>query len=1160
MNSQYALIAGQWPELHEEALKVEQFARSDPRTACFYGRRTIELLVEWVYENDSQLQRPWGEPNLSQMMHAYEFRYLVGEQTLGRFQLIKNRGNEAVHRAEPMGVAASVLVASELFHVLRWLALTYGRNRETARAARFNKALLPYPQHGTTAANQTREQLQELASQLAERDRQLREAREENEASRQELERLRKEISAQRKANEADTKPEPDLSEFDTRRSYIDFYLEEAGWVHGQSCTHEHEVQGMPNATGTGFVDYVLWGNDGKPLALVEAKRSSRDSMEGQRQAELYANCLEQRYGQRPLIFLSNGYRHRLWDDLRYPPREVQGFYKKDELETLIRRREIRQPLAQATLSNTIAGRYYQQRAIRAICESLEQGHLKALLVQATGTGKTRTAISLTDVLTRCNWVKRVLFLADRTSLVLQAERAFRRFLPDCSPVNLVTNKGGEGRVFLSTYPTMMNLIDAEDANGVKRFGVGHFDLVIIDEAHRSVYQKYGAIFAYFDSLLSGLTATPREEIDRNTYELFDRAIGLPTDEYGLDQAIADRFLVPFRPISVSLRFPREGISYNDLSDEEKAQWDLLDWEENVLGTGRVDSGAINNWLFNDDTVDKGLEVLMTQGCQEASGDRLGKSVIFARNHKHAEFIRERFDYNYPHLAGKAARVIDNQVKYAQSLIDEFADSDSDLRIAISVDMLDTGIDIPEIVNLVFFKPVRSRTKFWQMVGRGTRTCKDLFGPGRDKECFWIFDLCQNLEFFLGQGGADSTSAPETLSTRLFRSRLALIEVIDNKVGHKVDQKTLQAGIGMAITAAEGEPDGSETALRLHRHTLAELLRCHVAACPADNFLVRPHLQLVERFRNGEYWASLSPDDHQDLAATLAPLPSAYAEQQGDTDADARRFDLLLYNLQLTLLRTEPRYNRLQKQLRDLAAQLEARPNIPQVAAELELIRDLLRDEWWQDVTVPMLEEVRRRLRALMGLIEPISRDPLYTNFTDELGVMRELDAAALLTRDEFQHFRLRAKDFLKAHEDHLTMQRLRRNQPLTPADLDELQRLLLSHGVGTEQAIQRAAEECNGFGLFIRSLVGLDRNAAKELFAAFLADGTHTATQIRFINEILDELTSRGVMDPARLYDPPFSDLAPTGPEGLFSEAEVNNICHLLDLIKTRAVAVQAA
>ena len=1145
MSSQYALIASQWPELHAEAVRVEQCALSDPRTACFYARRTIELLVEWVYENDAQLQRPFGYGSLADLIFAPDFRDIAGEE-IRRFRLLKDLGNKAVHRVEPIRVGDAVLAATELFQVLRWLVRTYGLNREAVLGLSFDRALLPNPQASQAAAVQTREQLEALAEQLAERDRQLRDQRLATLASQEELDRLRQEITALRKANQAAAQPEPDLSEFDTRRGYIDHYLEEAGWVHGQSCTHEHEVQGMPNTTGTGYVDYVLWGDDGKPLALVEAKRSSRDPMEGQRQAELYANCLEQRYGQRPLIFLSNGYRHRIWDDLRYPPREVQGFYKKDELETLIRRREIRQPLAQATLSNSIAGRYYQQRAIRAICESLEQGLLKALLVQATGTGKTRTAISLTDVLTRCNWAKRVLFLADRTSLVLQAERAFRRFLPDCSPVNLVTNKGGEGRVFLSTYPTMMNLIDAEDSHGVKRFGVGHFDLVIIDEAHRSVYQKYGAIFAYFDSLLSGLTATPREEIDRNTYELFDREIGLPTDEYGLDQAVADGFLVPFKPISVPLRFPREGISYADLSDDDKAQWDLLDWEESVQNTGRVDSGAVNAWLFNADTVDKGLEVLMTKGCLDAAGDRLGKSVIFARNHKHAEFIRERFDHHYPHLAGKAARVIDNQVKYAQSLIDEFANPGSDLCIAISVDMLDTGIDIPEIVNLVFFKPVRSRTKFWQMVGRGTRTCKDLFGPGQDKECFWIFDLCQNLEFFLGEGGAESTAAPETLSTRLFRSRLALIATID--------EKALPSGPGLAIPGQSKLPGHPDNALLLHRQTLAELLRCHVAACPAGNFVVRPHLQLVERFRQNESWDSLTTDDHEALSTTLAPLPSAYAEQQGDTDADARRFDLLLYTLQLTLLRKEPRFARLQKQLRDLAAQLEARANIPQVAAELELIRDLTTDEWWQDVTVPMLEEVRGRLRSLIGLIESTAQGVLYTNFTDELGELIEVDPARLLTRDELQQFRLRARDFLRAHEDHLTMQRLRRNQPLTQADLDELQCFLLSHGVGSEHAIQRAAEESNGLGLFIRSLVGLDRNSAKELFAEFLAEGTHTATQIRFINEIIDELTSRGVMDPVRLYDPPFSDLAPMGPEGLFSSKEAGEIFNLLSLIQARA------
>ena len=1136
-SSQYALIASQWPELHLEAQKVEQFALSDPRTACFYARRTIELLVEWVYDNDGQLERPMTAQTLADLMYARVFCDLAGDQ-MRRFRLLKDLGNKAVHRSDPIRPGDAVLAARELFQVLRWLALTYGRDPQRVRGISFNADLLPSRDASTAQQAQSREQLRVLADQLAERDQQLRDQRLATLASQEELDRLRKEITALRKANEAAAQPETDLSEFETRSAYIDHYLEEAGWVHGQSCTHEHEVQGMPNATGQGFVDYVLWGDDGKPLGLVEAKRTSRDPREGERQAELYANCLEQRYGQRPLIFLSNGYRHRLWDDLRYPPRGVQGFYKKDELETLIRRREIRQTLSQATISTAIAGRYYQQRAIRAICESLEHGRLKALLVQATGTGKTRTAISLTDLLTRCNWVKRVLFLADRTSLVLQAERAFRRFLPDCSPVNLVTNKGGEGRVFLSTYPTMMNLIDAENAHGVKRFGVGHFDLVIIDEAHRSVYQKYGAIFAYFDSLLAGLTATPREEIDRNTYELFDREIGLPTDEYGLDQAVADRFLVPFRPISVPLRFPREGISYAALSDDDKAQWELLDWEENVQNAGQVDSGAINAWLFNADTVDKGLEVLMTKGCLEAGGDRIGKSVIFARNHKHAEFIRERFDHSYPHLAGKAARVIDNQVKYAQSLIDEFADPGSELRIAISVDMLDTGIDIPEIVNLVFFKPVRSRTKFWQMVGRGTRTCKDLFGPGRDKECFWIFDVCQNLEFFLGQGGAEATSAPESLSTRLFRSRLALIEVIDQK-----------------LPASD-----SENPLLLHRHTLARLLRCHVAACPADNFLVRPHLELLECFSRPEAWNQLSPDDHQALKSTLAPLPSAHAEQQGDTDADARRFDLLLYNLQLALLRGEPRFLRLQLQLRELAGQLEARPNIPQVAAELELIRDLLRDEWWQDVTVPMLEEARRRLRGLMGLIETISREPLYTNFADELGELRELDAAALLSHDQFQQFRLRAREFLRAHDDHLTMQRLRRNQPLTSADLNELEQFLISHGIGDQQAIARAREECNGFGVFIRSLVGLDRNAAKELFADYLAEGTHTATQIRFINEIIDELTSRGAMDPARLYDPPFSDLAPSGPEGLFSDAEAEELFDLLQLINDRARPLLAA
>jgi type I restriction enzyme R subunit len=682
----------------------------------------------------------------------------------------------------------------------------------------------------------------------------------------------------------------------------------------------------------------------------------------------------------------------------------------------------------------------------------------------------------------------------------------------------------------------MMNLIDAEDSAGQRRFGVGHFDLVVIDEAHRSVYQKYGAIFSYFDSLLVGLTATPRDEIDRNTYGLFDLELGMPTDEYGLDQAVEDRFLVPFEPISVPLQFPIQGIHYDDLSEAEKAQWDLLDWEEGVFDGDRVEPGAVNQWLFNANTVDQALEVLMTRGQRAADTDRIGKTILFARNHLHAVFIQDRFDHHYPHLAGKTARVIDNKIAYAQTLIDEFSDPAIPLDIAISVDMLDTGIDVPEIVNLVFFKPVRSRTKFWQMVGRGTRLCPDLFGPDQPKQNFLIFDCCQNLEFFLGGGGGQAPAAPESLSTRLFKARLALIAALD-----------------------QPEP-AADAELAAHRERLVEQLQRQVAGCPADNFMVRPQLELVERFSQPGAWQALSDDDHALLASTLAPLPSTHATQSGDTDPAARQFDLLLYRLQLARLRQEPAFNRYKEQLEAIASLLEERHAIPMVAAQLDLIQDLLQPEWWQDVAVAMLEEVRSRLRNLVGLIEKQVRQPVYVDFEDQLGELQRFDFTRFLTSDEFTQFRLKARDFLRQHSDHLAVQRLRRSQPLTPTDLEELETFLLGHGIGSVAVLEKAKQESKGLGLFIRELVGLDRGVAKELFADFLAEGTHTSAQIQYINEIINELTSRGVMDPSRLYATPYNDFAPTGPEGLFSESEVTRICALLTFIRERAEIPMAA
>jgi uncharacterized protein with ParB-like and HNH nuclease domain/superfamily II DNA or RNA helicase len=469
-------------------------------------------------------------------------------------------------------------------------------------------------------------------------------------------------------------------------------------------------------------------------------------------------------------------YEHWIWDDRFYPPRPVQGFYKKAELQMLIQRRGTRKKLANAPINGGIVERYYQTRAIRRVGESFDRDRdRKALLVMATGSGKTRTVVALCDALMRANWAKRILFLADRVALVNQAVGVFKAFLPDASPVNLVTEKQGEGRVFVSTYPTMMGLIE-DSAGGQRRFGTGHFDLIIIDEAHRSVFQKYRAIFDYFDSLLVGLTATPKEQVDRNTYSLFELEDGVPTDEYGLERAVKDCFLVPLKAVSVPLKFQREGIKYDDLPDDEKEQWEALDWsEEGGESPKHVEAEAVNKWLFNKDTVDKVLEHLMTRGQKVDGGDKLGKTIIFAKNHDHAEYIAARFNANYPKYAGAFARVIDFEVTYAQSLIDAFANSKKLPQIAISVDMLDTGIDVPEVVNLVFFKIVRSKTKFWQMVGRGTRLCKDLFGPGNDKEYFYIFDYCQNLEFFKTNPEATDGTAGVSLGARLFRARLELI-------------------------------------------------------------------------------------------------------------------------------------------------------------------------------------------------------------------------------------------------------------------------------------------------------------------------------------------------------------------------------------------------
>lgn len=1127
----------EWVLLLDSASKAEELANTDARASCFYARRTLELAVAWLYKHDRSLRLPYQD-NLSALIHEPTFRQTVGDALFTKARLIKDLGNMAVHSSKKMVPLDAINTTRELFHVCYWLARTYGRTQRPDPGLRFEMGKLPA---ASAAPQQTTEQLQKLEANLQAKDEHLSAVLADKAALNDELKKLREEIAAAKQVNTAQPDTH-DYSEADTRKLFIDTLLKEAGWNLDPAKNFEVEVTGMPNNQGIGFVDYVLWGDDGKPLALIEAKRTTRSPNEGKQQAKLYADCLEKIYGQRPVIFYSNGYEHWIWDDLSYPSRPVQGFYKKPELELAIQRRTSRKKLAEVAINGDIIERYYQTRAVRRVGETFEVDNLrKSLLVMATGSGKTRTVIALADVLMRCNWAKRVLFLADRVALVNQAVNAFKAHLPDSSPVNLVTDRTSEGRVYVSTYPTMMGLID-EASDGQRRFGVGHFDLIIIDEAHRSVYQKYRAIFDYFDCLLVGLTATPKDEIDHNTYGLFDLETGVPTDAYGLDEAVADGHLVPPVAISVPLKFQREGIKYDDLTEEEKEDWDALEWNEDGITPNEVNAEAVNKWLFNQDTVDKVLETLMTKGQKVAGGDRLGKTIIFAKNNDHADFISQRFDANYPHYKGHFARVVTYKTEYAQSLIDDFSNRDKAPHIAISVDMLDTGIDVPEAVNLVFFKIVRSKTKFWQMVGRGTRLCKDLFGPGEDKKKFFIFDFCQNLEFFSQNPDVSDGSASEPLSTRLFKARLQMIAELDN--------------ILASNPKAGGKPPppyGDNLTEEQLRAETAVLLHQNVAAMMVDNFVVRPQRKYVEKFANAEAWQQLGPEDYHELTDKVAGLPTELT----DEDEEAKRFDMLVLRTQLSVLQAKPDFMSLKEKIQAIASALEEQSAIPSIKAAMVFIQAVSGDEWWEDVTVPMLETARRKLRLLVKLIPKGQKKIVYTNFEDTIGEPVPIPLPGVTGGLNMTKFKEKARNFLKAHESHLSLQRLRRNQPLTATDLAELEKMLMDAG-GSPELISEAKEKSHGLGIFIRSLVGLEHEVAMQAFNEFINGTTVTPNQIEFINLIIEELTLNGVMKPERLFEQPYTNINATGPVGIFPTAIVTRLIDVLAEYEARTYAAK--
>ncbi|TBN55243.1 DEAD/DEAH box helicase [Hansschlegelia quercus] len=1135
--SNFAFLLPEFPHVHEAAAEAEKQAAASPTAAAFFAGKAVEVAVKWAFRNDPGLTLPYQD-NIAALLAEPSFKRLAGQAVYEKARLINRLRNRAVHEEKTVSGADAAGAVKELFHVCFWLARTYARGKRPADGLAFDAGALT---RKDDVVKRAFAHIQQQQKDLEAKDGELTKLLASRTELDDELTRLRAEVAAAKKANAAvpDTH---DYKEAETRDRFIDLLLKEAGWTLDKPEDVEFEVAGMPSASGVGRVDYVLWGFDGRPLGLVEAKATKHSAQKGQQQAKLYADALEARFGQRPVIFLSNGYEHWIWDDLRYPPREIGGFYKRDELELAIQRRTSRKTLAETKLNLKIAGRPYQQRAIRAMAKSFEEhSERKGLLVMATGSGKTRTVIALVDLLMRAGWVKRVLFLADRTALVKQAVNAFKAHLPDSAPVNLVTEKTTEGRVFFSTYPTMMNLIDGK-AQGQRAFGPGHFDLVVIDEAHRSVYQRYRAIFEYFDSFLVGLTATPREDVDHDTYALFDLEDGVPTDAYSLDEAVRDGHLVPPEAISVPLKIIRSGLRYDDLSDEEKDQWDMLEWGEDEIPDS-VEAAEINKRLFNEDTVDQVIAHFMEKGVKVEGGDRLGKTIVFAKNQAHAEFIEKRFNAAYPEHKGHFARVVTYKTDYAQSLIDDFSEKAKAPHIAISVDMLDTGIDVPEVVNLVFFKAVRSKTKFWQMMGRGTRLCPDLFGPGDDKSFFRVFDYCANLEFFGADPEMKDPGSAASLSERLFAARLDLVRALDEK-RVKVD--------GMAeepapYDAGEGAPPTEEEV----RADAVAQLRETIAGMNLDNFVVRQRRRTVEKYLRLDAWISIDAEAREELVDQVAPLPTA--KRHGTEEV--KRFDLLMFHIELALLRGSKRFAALKTQLLEIGSALEEQTAIPGIAAQAVLIEEIQTDAWWEGVTVPLLELARVRLRDLIQHIEKQKRRIVYSDFADEIGEGVEHDLPQVGEVD-FLRFKAKARAFLKKHEDHIALHKLRQGKPLTTTDLGELEAMLLNAGIGDADAIERARATSSGFGGFVRSLVGLERQAVQQAFAEFIADGSASNEQIEFIGLVVDHLTERGAMEPGLLYESPFTDVAPQGPDQVFDSPRIDRLFRVIEELNQSAVA----
>ncbi len=1042
-------------------------------TTAILTRRALELAVKWVFSHDDDLKVPYQD-NLSTLIHDYTFKNIIDIKLFPMLKYIQKLGNKAVHTSTPVTREQAVLALRNLYEFIAWVDYCYS---DELHEATFDESLL----QDSETQKPTRKELQDLYDRLSSKDKKIEEFVKENTA-------LRKEVAAKRIVNEQkrDFKVD-DISEFKTRKMYIDLELQLAGWTLGKDCREEVKVQGMPNKEGIGFVDYVLYGDDGKPLAVVEAKKTSVDPRVGKQQAKLYADCLEAEWKFRPIIFYTNGFDYYLWDDATYPERHVSGIFTKKELEWTVHKRRNKKTLGSPYIKDEITNRHYQKMAIQAVCDTLDKGHRKALLVMATGSGKTRTAISMVDVLVNKGWCKNVLFLADRTALVKQAKKNFKNLLPELSLCNLLDSKDSpESRMVFSTYPTMMNAIDdTKNKDGSKLFTSGHFDLIIIDESHRSIYKKYQAIFDYFDGILLGLTATPKDEVDKNTYEIFELENNVPTFAYELGEAIDDEFLVPFHTIETKTKFLEWGIHYNELSVEEKEAFEET-FDDDVTD---ISGEALNTFLFNSDTIDKVLYDLMEKGIKVEGGDKLGKTIIFAKNKKHAQFIVDRFNVLYPHYKDGFTKPVYTDINYIDTVIDDFSTKEKLPQIAVSVDMLDTGIDIPELVNLVFFKKVRSKAKFWQMIGRGTRLCEDLFGVGMHKDGFRIFDYCSNFEYFDANVNGKEVKLTKSLTENLFSVKVDIVKELQ-----RLDYQT--------------------DAYSAHRNSLIDELVKAVKGIDESKFNSRMKLQYIHQYNQEGAWVDLTEQDVRNLVDHIAPLiPSI------DDDEMAKRFDYLMLAIEYADLKgavaSKPK-----TKVVNTADRLSTKGTIPQVKKHEDLIFRVQTDAFWEEADIFDYEIVRKAFRDLIKFLEREQTAIYYTNFKDEIIHVAENEGTYSV--NDLKSYRKKVNQYLKEHQDDLAVYKLRHNKPLLQDDIAHLETILW-HEIGSKDDYVKTYGDRPLLQL-VTSIVGLDKTAANEAFSEFLSDESLNSNQMEFVKLIIDYIVSNGLIDKIILNEQPFN------------------------------------